>query len=232
MISRDELLKRITDFEDAFTERKPEGVSSGEIRETLVAFANTVMSPRVAVLFWGVADDGHIVGLTNPDSQQKTLRRLCDRDCYPAILYQAEVITVESRSVLAVAIPESGKKPHFAGGCFVRRGSQNMPASDEEFRELLLHQVDKFREIMRHKDKLWYVRSYGRQLSDPRALGADVEEGVECRIEGANAFYVRFRRVGSDDVFSIEMAALSLLWDEKRHGPMAVVRPIRYAGST
>ena len=227
---RKELLSRVREFEDGFTERKPESASDGEIRETLVAFSNTVPPGRTAALFIGVGDDGQILGLSNPDSRQKKITRVCDRECYPPIPYQCEVFFVEDKAVLAVIVPESFQRPHFAGGAFIRHGSVNVQATEEEYDQLILTRVDKCREILRHKNSEWYVRSYRRQLEEPEELERGMSAGANCRIEAVNPFYVRFRRTDSNTLFSVELAAISLLWHDKTNRPMAVVRPIRYAG--
>ena len=52
-MTREELLKRLKDHEDNFTERKLEGAKSAELRKTLVAFANSVPEGRLAILFIG-----------------------------------------------------------------------------------------------------------------------------------------------------------------------------------
>jgi predicted HTH transcriptional regulator len=77
----DELRLRIADHEDSFTERKPEGASASEFRRTLVAFANSVAEGRSGLLLIGFHDKGGILGCTNPDSVQKTIRKICERDC-------------------------------------------------------------------------------------------------------------------------------------------------------
>ena len=229
-MTRQDLETRLSDSEDAFTERKPEGANASELRSTIVAFANSVPPARIAVLFLGVADDGSVSGVSNPDTLQKTIRRVCERDCYPPIPYQCEVLPIGGKQVVAVLLEESPRRPHFAGAAYVRRGSESLPASEEAFRELLLTQVDKCREILRHKAAVWTVRSYGRQLEDPRLLSEATESVAECRVEFINPFYVRFRRLDSGGSFTAELATLSLSWDDRQNRPFAILRPIRYAG--
>jgi predicted HTH transcriptional regulator len=52
-----ELIIRLKSEEDNFVERKPDGVKRGEIRETIVAFANSLSEGQTGVLFIGVRDD-------------------------------------------------------------------------------------------------------------------------------------------------------------------------------
>src|SRR5687768_10287308 len=124
------LESRLTAVEDNLTERKLEGAKSSELRRTLVAFANSAADDRPAVLFIGVQNNGTIVGVSNPDAIQKSLRKLAEHDCYPPISIRSEVITSGTRHVVAVEVPLSSKRPHFAGGAYIRRGSESVVASD------------------------------------------------------------------------------------------------------
>jgi predicted HTH transcriptional regulator len=118
-MTRDEILARLNDKEDNFVERKSEGVSPRDIRQTASAFANTV-DARDAVLFIGVHDrTGEVVGVGNAEAVQKRVSEACD-DCYPAITYTSEVLQVEGLTVVAVVFPPSDHKPHFTGAAFVR----------------------------------------------------------------------------------------------------------------
>ncbi len=67
-----DLLERLNDNEDGFTERKTEAAKPLEFRQTLVAFANSVPEGQLAVLFIGVANNGKVVGVTNSDSLQRS----------------------------------------------------------------------------------------------------------------------------------------------------------------
>ena len=96
-------LKRVRNFEDNFTERKPETVKDGDIRKAIVAFANSVPPDRTGLLCIGVSDDGEIQGVSNPDKFQKRLRQICG-DCYPPIKYGVEVVPVDGKQV-AVVVP-------------------------------------------------------------------------------------------------------------------------------
>src|SRR5688572_23962904 len=108
--------------EDAYLERKPETANREEIRRTAVAFANTVEDGREAVLLVGVDDAGNVVGVQNPDTKQRDIRRILTDDCYPPIQHQAQVFVDKGRNVVAITIPSSRLRPHFSGPAFVRRG--------------------------------------------------------------------------------------------------------------
>ena len=83
-------------------ERKPGGVNRAEIRQTLVAFANSVPEGSEATLFIGVRDKGEIQGVSNPDETQKLVRAVCEADAYPPIRYRAEVLKEGDKLIVAV----------------------------------------------------------------------------------------------------------------------------------
>src|SRR5207245_3292197 len=93
------LIERLNNNEDGFTERKTETAKPLELRQTLVAFANSVPEGQIAVLFIGVADDGRVTGVANSDSLQKKLREIAENCCYPSVKCQSQVFAVEGTSV-------------------------------------------------------------------------------------------------------------------------------------
>ena len=60
MAKNDELLARLNNKEDNFTERKLESAGSYEFRKTIVAFANSVPENQTGILFIGVRNDGTV----------------------------------------------------------------------------------------------------------------------------------------------------------------------------
>lgn len=135
----DDLLRLIDNQEDNFIERKSQGVTAGELRQTATAFANAVPEGRGAVLFIGIADrSGAVVGVSNTDALQKRVRTALREDCFPPIDYTSEVLAVRDRTVVAVVIPASASRPHFVGPAFARVGSESVTASLEQYKELIL----------------------------------------------------------------------------------------------
>src|SRR5881296_3700907 len=122
MAKHDELLARLSHKEDNFTERKPSGAKRDELRKTIVAFANSLGEGHTGVLYIGVADNGVIQGVEGIDSLQKTVGRICADDCYPAIVPTCTSLNIGGKTILAVEISASSRRPHFAGPAFVRVG--------------------------------------------------------------------------------------------------------------
>src|SRR6266849_6382221 len=99
--------------EDALLERKPATAKRDEIRQTVVAFANSVQDGQEAMLLIGVDDKGNVLGVENTDSKQKDVRRICTEDCYPPIDHQSQVVISGGKPIVLVTIPPSKQRPHF-----------------------------------------------------------------------------------------------------------------------
>src|SRR5947209_6945522 len=223
-MTKQELMNRVTDFEDNFTERKPKGVNAREIRKTIVAFANSVPGGRAVVLYIGVRNDGSLQGVTNPDSLQKTVRNICDQDCFPPIKVSLEVLDVVGKSVVAVAVPSSDNRPHFSGPAYVRRGSESVEASKEMFDELIISRLDKPREILKWKGKIITVIARGKELGSTKYIGDPrYRASHDCRVEDCNPHFVRLFDIPTMRHVSESLDNISILYDESKYRLMLLV---------
>lgn len=214
------LRERLRQSEDNFIERKPDGVNARDIRRTLVAFANSVPQDRDAVLYIGVADDGKPVGVQNPDALQKAIREICDKQCYPPITIRSEVLTVEDKSVIAVIVPSSKTKPHFAGPAYVRVGSESVEASEAVYNELITERLAKCRLMLQAKRRkeIVTVIARGKKLGSSQYLGdARYRDTHECRIEACEPHFVRLFDINRRQYFSEPMENVTVAWDEARN---------------
>ena len=151
-IRDEDILLKLTNFEDNFVERKTVGEIKRDALRTVVAFANSTPIGFPAILFIGVRDDGTIEGTSNLDSAQKSLAELL-ANAYPPIYYLTKILQQNGKQFLALLIPGSEARPHFAGQSYIRKGSQTFTASDEQFNELIASRSDKAREILKWKGK-------------------------------------------------------------------------------
>ena len=225
-MTQGELLKLIANHEDNFIERKSESVTTSELRQTVGAFANTVPEGRVAVLFIGIHDKtGEVLGVGNTDQLQKRIREVCHGDCYPAIDYSAEVLTVGDRKVVAIVIPPSKARPHFTGPAYVRVGSESLKASTQQYEELILSRSDKAREILNHRNEVFTVLGIGYKLgSSKRLYDGAYREMRECRIEACTAHLVTLSDIGSGLHFSEPLSHITINYDHERRRPMLLVK--------
>jgi hypothetical protein len=207
----EEIIARLRDLEDGFTERKTEGAANqSEIRKTLVAFANSVPEGKVSIFFIGVTDDGTPVGVSNSDSLQQTINRVVEKDCYPPVKYQTKVIQKDGKTILAVLVEASSERPHFSGPAFVRKGSASVAASESIYEELIASRNEKAGRILRSKN---VVISFRYFELDTWGRNRPVST-IECRIEECDAHVVHLHDIASGTHFSIPLERVSINFDQ------------------
>ncbi len=226
MVEPSELLGRLSDHEDGFTERKLEGVGASELKKTIVAFSNSLPPNRTAILYIGVSDNGDIRGVENPDKLQRTLRNLAENDCYPPIWVDTYPLSTESKTVLAIVVPYSTKKPHFAGPAFIRRGSESINATEEVYRELLLSQDDKRRYLLDNINETWTILALEKKIGEERPKIHDKRyyEEEDARIFEVASHFVRLQLPSSGRYVTERLNSIDVTYDDKKHRPMIVVR--------
>lgn len=188
-LSDADIIARLTNFEDAFVERKSTG-DTKDLLKTAVAFANSTPMGYPAILFHGVTDKGEPEGKANLDTLQKTISEKL-ADAYPPIYYLTKVLQNDGKQFLAVIIPGSENRPHFAGKSYVRDGSQTIEASEEQFERLITERSSKAREILRWRSKeitlSWPpIQRASRSILDTIVdVGSATKTVIDC-----NQFYV------------------------------------------
>jgi predicted HTH transcriptional regulator len=205
-LSDDDLLSRLANTEDNFVERKRFSDDREWLR-TVVAFANSCPIGYPGVLFIGVYDKGTVEQPRSPinlDSLQKTLTERIN-EAWPPIYFLPKVLLKDAQQFLAVLVPRSPFRPHFAGHSCVRIGSETKKASESQYEELLAQRQSKPFEILKWKDKdITVERTYtGRTGRYP----------VAAKVAGCNAFYVTLLQ-GSDPV-SYALTKVEISYDDK-----------------
>ena len=210
-------------WEDNLLERKTEN-DLKDLLKTLVAFSNSVQPDHTAVLLIGEKDDGIIQGVKSADNIQKRIRKECDK-IYPAILCRSTVYEAENKYCVRVEIEYSGETPHFGGPAWIRKGSETIKASDEEFQRLIDLRSNIIREISKWLDK--EVTMHG----DPATIPNKKEKGFSgsgilyfshrwqweevAKIVFINKHWVTFEKSGSKKHISEPLNKLTLSFDNK-----------------
>jgi predicted HTH transcriptional regulator len=183
-----ELLARMKNFEDHLVERKTVK-DEKDWKKTAVAFANSAPVGLPAVLYVGVRNNGEIeTPQHNLDEVQKRFNTQMEK-VYPRVAYVPKVVSDSSgRQALAVIIPGSELRPHFAGLSYVRKGSESIEASEEQFAELIASRIAKSREILKWKSKVITVHFLNveqvmHSMGRVRSTSAMV-------VQDCNSFYV------------------------------------------
>jgi schlafen family protein len=211
-LSNEDYLSRLSNLEDSFVERKTEG-DSGDWLKTVVGFANSVPVGYPAILFIGVRDDGSVQGLENPDSVQKSLSQKIAQS-YPIPYYLTKVLEKDGKRFLAVVVPGSDSRPHFAGGAFVRDGSQTVRASEQQFTRLIAQRSSAGYELLKWLGKtvsVWHPNRSGATYHPTTGYTA------QATISDCNQFYVTLRDSPFGEAVSFALDAFDIGFDNKNN---------------
>jgi Putative DNA-binding domain len=190
--SERELLARMRNFEDHVVERKTSN-DTKDILKTLVAFANSTPLDQYSVLYIGVRDSGEI------ETPQPNLDRLQRRvsqevaEVYPPMSYTQMVIAENGKQALAVVVPHSKSRPHFSGPAYIRDGSMTLPASAQQFTELIARHNSVTDRILAYKGK--WVTVLNSPRGNPR-MGESQWPGNTTVVD-CDQFYVTLM-IGND----------------------------------
>jgi hypothetical protein len=129
------LAARLTRPEDDLCERKSNTDYRGWIE--IEWLLRILLLGSVAVLFIGLGDDGTIADNASIPSLMKSYSDGKAERCYPPIDTIQREFIYNGKSCLAVVIPGSEARPHFAGPAFIRDGTQTKKANEEQFAMLI-----------------------------------------------------------------------------------------------
>jgi len=147
-ISDGDLIAKLRDFEDAFVERKLKSDSSDWLK-TAVGFANSCPIGFTGLMLVGVRDNGTPEPGIDCDALQKEISKKISR-AYPAIYYFQKTLRTDDAQFVAVIVPGSPNRPHFAGPAFIRDGPETKAASEQQFQKLIASRTAKSYEIIKH----------------------------------------------------------------------------------
>lgn len=173
--------------------------------KTAVAFANSAPVGLPAVPYIGVRDNRDIeTPQPNLDEVQKKFNAKMQR-VYPRIAYTTKILSQDGKQALAVIIPGSPSRPHFAGLSYVRKGSESVPASEEQFAELIAQRNSKTAAILKSKGQniTVFSRTEDSELPWPKSTAL-----IDC-----NQFYVTLQRSLSEPPSSFPLSRVEINFD-------------------
>ncbi|QFY88711.1 putative DNA binding domain-containing protein [Magnetovirga frankeli] len=107
-----------------------------EAIQSLCAFANH----KGGVLYFGVADDGQIIGQSVTDDTLKNIANTVKLNTEPKLYPQIEKVQFDGMTCIRVSIEQSPLKPHVAyGRAYIRVGSTTQQLSQDQY-QLMLQQ--------------------------------------------------------------------------------------------
>jgi hypothetical protein len=203
-----DLLARLKNFEDHFVERKTSGDKKRDWLKTAVAFANSAPNGYPCVLYLGAKDDGEI---ETPQKDLDTLQKTFNHEMksvYPPVPYLTKIVNDGGRQALAVIVLGSEFRSHFSGLAYVRKGSESIDASEQEFEELIAKRNSKAGRILQWKEKniTVFVRTENSEI--PWANSTML---VDC-----DQFYVTVRQVPHEPSSSFPLSRVEINFDNLR----------------
>lgn len=113
-----------------------------DVRKEIIAFANT----SGGKLFLGVADDGQIVGLEDPDGSALQISNMVRDAIRPdlSMFLHYSTLEVEGKKIVEVAVQRGTERPYYIArkglrpeGVYVRQGYSSVPATDATIRRMI-----------------------------------------------------------------------------------------------
>src|SRR5438093_2489417 len=141
--------------------------------------------------------------------------------CFPELPVIPRTLTKDGKEFLAVVVPLSEARPHFARPSFKRQGAKTIPASQQETDEWIAYRNSKAPFILDWKHKTIHLQ----QLKE--GIGGSIfdESGAYTLID-CNPWFVTLHKLGSGVQKTFPLSAVDLkMNDVKVNELMLVYRP-------
>ncbi len=213
VLSEERLLHLLRSTEHDLVERKPKG-QYGDWLQTAVAFANSAPIGLPAVLFVGVDNSGipqERDGTPGKslderlESLQKSITDTLDK-AYPPINRLCLSLRVDGGGCIAVIIPGSTSRPHFAGKAYVRKGPSTTEASEDQFNSLIAERSSKVYELRKLIGKRALLEHYRKGHTGP--AGRAPIQIVDCNIH-----FLTYESGDKAKRYSVPITRLTLSFD-------------------
>ncbi len=131
-----ELIERISNGEDSYTQFKEQDVTAKDLAKEFVAFSNA----EGGIVIFGVADDGEIKGLSIAEVEKigQLVGNTGQENVKPPIHPLIQNMTIDDKKVTIVFIKNGASKPYktSSGVFYTKSGADKKIISDEELRRL------------------------------------------------------------------------------------------------
>ena len=131
-----ELIERIGNGEDSFTQFKRESVPAKDLAKEFVAFLNA----EGGILIFGVEDNGNIKGLSFDDIEKlgQLIGNTAEQNVKPPFHPIVENILIDDNKLIIVHIPKGISKPYStsSGDYYIKSSSDKKKISQDELRRL------------------------------------------------------------------------------------------------
>jgi len=180
-----ELIERIANGEDSYTQFKQQIITSKDLAKEFVAFANA----GGGIIIFGVDDDENIVGLEKKEIEKigQLVGNVGQENIKPPIHPLTQNMTIDDKRVVIVTIDSGYAKPYktSSGIYYTKSGADKKIMSDEELKRL---------------------------FSEPKRLYADEEILSKTDINDINSeMFMQFLKKDNEEIYkSLKLKKLSL----------------------
>lgn len=142
-----------------------------DIKKEIVAFANSAGG----TLYIGVADDGSITGVVNPDMAIQQIVNMVRDSIKPDItmFLHYETREIDRKQIIAVEIQRGTERPYYLAkkglrpeGVFVRQGTSSVPSTDTAIRRMIKETDGDSFENMRSLEQDLTFQSAGKEFAE------------------------------------------------------------------
>jgi len=131
-----ELIERIANGEDSYTQFKEQAIKAKDLAKEFVAFSNA----EGGIVVFGVADDGDIKGLSSDEIEEigQLVGNTANENVKPPIHPLIKNMTIDDKKVMVIFIKNGTSKPYktSSGVFYTKSGADKKIISDEELRRL------------------------------------------------------------------------------------------------
>ncbi len=132
-----ELIERISNGEDSYTQFKQQAVFAKDLAKEFVAFSNA----QGGIIVFGVVDKtGEIIGLSNEQIENigQLIGNTANENVKPPIHPITQNISIDDKRLIIVSIKNGTNKPYAtsSGDYYIKSGSDKKKISQEELRRL------------------------------------------------------------------------------------------------
>ena len=180
-----ELIERISNGEDSYTQFKQQIISSKDLAKEFVAFSNA----RGGVIVFGVCDDGSLKGLDKVEVEKigQLVGNVGQENVKPPIHPLIQNFTIDNHRVVVIFLDSGASKPYktSSGIYYTKSGADKKIMSDEELKRL---------------------------FSEPKRLYADEEILARTSINNLNTqlYYLYLEKHNKDVFEELEKGVLEL----------------------
>ncbi len=131
-----ELIERISNGEDSYTQFKEQAITAKDLAKEFVAFSNA----EGGIVIFGVADDSEIKGLSTEEIEKigQLIGNTANENVKPPIHPLIQNMTIDDKKVMVIFVKNGTSKPYktSSGVFYTKSGADKKIISDEELRRL------------------------------------------------------------------------------------------------